>query len=241
MDIRLHPMEGYLRVEASGPYEIAAGREAIRHIRSECARLALGPASSWTPAGSDAAVSIADRFELARALADGCTAAVRFAILVHPDQMVTKTLEDSAVNRGVPVRTTASLAEAYGFLGARAAGLRRLRREHLVEHVRALGRREAEGLGVHLRAGAEFREAQHRAPAQRIVQLHRGRRPALHPDAHALESGVALPGRGLQPVEPVGRARLAQRERPPSRRPAPPGAPPASRPGPGPWSSPSPG
>ena len=116
VDVRLHAMEGYLRVEASGPYDNAAGREAIRRIRSECAR--AGVTRVLVDArGLDATVSISDRFELARALADGCTAAVRYAILVHPDQLVTKTLEDSAINRGVPVRTTASLAEAYGFLG----------------------------------------------------------------------------------------------------------------------------
>ena len=121
MDIRLHPMEGYLRAEASGPYDIAAGREAIRHIRSECARLGLDRVLV-DARGLDATVSIADRFELARALSEGCTAAVRFAVLVHPAQMVTKTLEDSAVNRGVPVRTTASLEEAYGFLGVAPPG-----------------------------------------------------------------------------------------------------------------------
>lgn len=121
MDLRLHPMEGYLRVEASGPYESGAGRDAIRLIRSECAR--MGFARVLVDArGLAATVSISDRFDLARALADGCTAAVRYAILVHPDQMVAKTLEDSAVNRGVPVQTTASLEEAYGFLGLEPPG-----------------------------------------------------------------------------------------------------------------------
>ena len=116
MDIRLYPMEGYLRVEASGPYDSATGRDAIRHIRSECARMRLARVLV-DARGLDATVSISDRFDLARALADGCTAAVRYAILVHPDQLVTKTLEDSAIDRGVPVQTTASLEEAYGFLG----------------------------------------------------------------------------------------------------------------------------
>jgi hypothetical protein len=109
-------MEGYLRVEATGPYDGAAGRDAIRQIRSECAKVGISRVLV-DARGLDATVSISDRFELARALADGCTAAVRYAILVHPDQMRTKTLEDSAINRGVPVQTTASLEEAYGFLG----------------------------------------------------------------------------------------------------------------------------
>ena len=121
MDIRLHPTEGYLRAEASGPYDGASGRDAIRRIRSECARLGLDRVLV-DARGLDSTVSISDRFELARALADGCTAAVRYAILVHPEQMSTKTLEDSAVNRGVPVQTTASLEEAYGFLGLAPPG-----------------------------------------------------------------------------------------------------------------------
>ena len=121
MDIRLHPMEAYLRVDVSGPYESAAGRDAIRHIRSECARMGFRRVLV-DARGLDSTVSISDRFELARALADGCTAAVRDAILVHPEQMTTKTLEDSAVNRGVPVQTTASLEEAYGFLGLAPPG-----------------------------------------------------------------------------------------------------------------------
>ena len=121
MDIRLHPMEGYMRVEASGPYDGSAGREAIRLIRSECARAGITRVLV-DARGLDAAVSVSERFELARALADGCTAAVRYAILVHPAQLVTKTLEDSAINRGVPVQTTASLEEAYGFLGIAPPG-----------------------------------------------------------------------------------------------------------------------
>lgn len=121
MDIRLHPREGYLLVEAGGGYEAGAGRRAVALIREECRRLGLDRVLV-DARGLDAAVSIADRFDLARTLAEGCTAAVRFAILVQPQQMVTKTLEDAATNRGVPVRTTASLAEAYGFLGVAPPG-----------------------------------------------------------------------------------------------------------------------
>ena len=116
VDIRLHPGQGYLVVEAGGPYDRATAAAAIMQIRAECARLKLDRVLV-DARGLDATVSIADRFELARALAEGCTATVRFAILVHPNQMVTKTLEDTATNRGVPVQTTASPEEAYGFLG----------------------------------------------------------------------------------------------------------------------------
>ncbi len=116
MDIRLLPMEGHLLVEAGGPFEPVTAREAIGRIRAECARLGVNRVLV-DARGLGESVSISDRFDLARALAERCTAAVRFAILVQPDQLVTKTLEDSATNRGVPILTTASIAEAYGFLG----------------------------------------------------------------------------------------------------------------------------
>jgi hypothetical protein len=116
MDIRLEPREGYFLVTAGGPYDGAVARGAIGRIRGECLRLGLQRVLV-DARRLDETVSISDRFDLARALAEGRTAVVRFAILVRPQQMVTKTLEDSATNRGVPVRTTASEREAYGFLG----------------------------------------------------------------------------------------------------------------------------
>jgi hypothetical protein len=121
VEVRLQPRQGHLQVEVMGPYESAAARGAIGQIRSECARLGLKRVIV-DARGLQAAVSIADRFELARALAEGCTAAVRYAILVRPDQLVTKTREDTAVNRGVPVQTTASVEAAYGFLGIEPPG-----------------------------------------------------------------------------------------------------------------------
>lgn len=121
MEIRLQPRQGYVLAEVDGPYDPQAARASVTRIREECAR--LGVARVFVDArGLDATVTIADRFDLARTLAEGCTAAVRFAVLVKPEQLVTKTLEDSATNRGVPVRTTASIEEAYGFLGIAPPG-----------------------------------------------------------------------------------------------------------------------
>jgi hypothetical protein len=42
---------------------------------------------------------------------------VRLAIVVAHINLFTKTLEDTATNRGVAVRTTASMQEAAEFLG----------------------------------------------------------------------------------------------------------------------------
>jgi hypothetical protein len=121
MDIRLQQKEAHLHVEAAGTYDASAARAAIVRVREECARLGLNRVFV-DARGLDATVTVADRFDLARVLAEGCTAAVRFAVLVRPEQMVTKALEDSAVNRGVPIRTTAVATEAYGFLGVEPPG-----------------------------------------------------------------------------------------------------------------------
>jgi hypothetical protein len=121
MDIRLQQKETHLHVEAVGTYDGSAARAAVVRVRDECARLGLNRVFV-DARGLDATVTVADRFDLARVLAEGCTAAVRFAVLVRPEQMVTKALEDSAVNRGVPIRTTAVATEAYGFLGVEPPG-----------------------------------------------------------------------------------------------------------------------
>jgi hypothetical protein len=62
-------------------------------------------------------VSIADRHDLAVKLATLAPPTLRLAILVSPDNLFTKTLEDTALNRGLKVRTTASEAEAAAYLG----------------------------------------------------------------------------------------------------------------------------
>lgn len=65
-------------------------------------------------------VSIADRYELATSLADMAPASVRIAFLVAPGNLYTKTLEDTALNRGLKVRTTDSPEEAREYLGLSA-------------------------------------------------------------------------------------------------------------------------
>ena len=121
MDIRLQRKVTHLHVDVGGTYEAGAAGAAIGRVREECSRPGLARVFVDVRALDDT-VTIADRFDLARILAQGCTAAVRFAILVRPEQLVTKALEDSAVNRGVPVRTTAVASEAYGFLGVEPPG-----------------------------------------------------------------------------------------------------------------------
>jgi hypothetical protein len=113
--------DGCLHVEIGGPIEPLASRSAIEEIVRTCA--AGGLSRVLVDArGLESVVSISERFALGRALAERCPAQVRMAVLVEPAQMVAKTLEDSATNRGVSVRTTASPDEAYRFLGVPPPG-----------------------------------------------------------------------------------------------------------------------
>ena len=121
MRIRMEARDAYLWVEAAGPFDAEVGRRAVGEIFEACAsqglHLVLVDAR-----GLEHVVGISERFELGRSFAERRTGPVRIAILVDASQMVTKTLEDSARNRGVPVLTTAVAQEAYGFLGVTPPG-----------------------------------------------------------------------------------------------------------------------
>ncbi|MBL0141235.1 MAG: hypothetical protein IPP91_04020 [Betaproteobacteria bacterium] len=121
MRLQLDIRSGYLHVEVRGPFDAEEGRMAIGRIIETCAAHKLARVLV-DARGLEQTVAIAERFELARVLADARAGPLKMAILVDPSQLVTKTLEDTACNRGVPVRTTASAEEAYGFLGVAPPG-----------------------------------------------------------------------------------------------------------------------
>lgn len=118
MELKLDTRPDHLRVVVGGPYEGAAAREGLAQVFSQSQ--ATGLARILIDGrGIAGLVSIADRYELATALATMAGTKVRVAILVSPENMFTKTLEDTATNRGAQVRTTASLDEALAFLEIR--------------------------------------------------------------------------------------------------------------------------
>lgn len=116
MRYRIEPQADHLRVVADGPFDTALGRRVVAEIFAASARAGLTrilvDARDLEPA-----IGVTERFEMGRALAEHRTGPTRIAVLVSPAHMVAKTLEDSARNRGVPVITTASESEAYGYLG----------------------------------------------------------------------------------------------------------------------------
>lgn len=119
MQVRYEPRSDHLLAIVSGPFVAARARAVLGDILRECqARSAtklLVDARGVSPG-----VSVADRYDLATQIAEYGAGRVRIAVLVAPENMFTKTLEDTATNRGAAVRTTASLEEALAYLDVAA-------------------------------------------------------------------------------------------------------------------------
>jgi G3E family GTPase len=115
MRYRIEPRADHLLVEVTGSFAPADARACVGEIGAACRAASLGRVLI-DARGLDKPVSIAERFDLGAYLASQ-QFPLRIAVLVADAQMFTKTLEDTAVNRGTPLRTTASLDEARRFLG----------------------------------------------------------------------------------------------------------------------------
>src|SRR5688572_18474831 len=96
MELRYEARPDHLLVHASGEFDYEAARQGLSTVIRACNEAGLGKILV-DGRGITTLVSIADRFELAT-------------------QLSTETLEDTAANRGAPLRTTDSMAEAREFL-----------------------------------------------------------------------------------------------------------------------------
>lgn len=116
MEFRYEPHPGYLRMVASGPYDIDQVLKAIGEARRRADELGLDRVLVDARA-LPSSVSITERFDIASFLA-ARKSSLRIAILVSQENFDrTKIFEHTAVNRGTALRTTASEAEALAFLG----------------------------------------------------------------------------------------------------------------------------
>lgn len=116
MDVRYEARPDHLHVVVGGEFDPARARGALGEILRECqarnlTRILVDGRTIVT------AVSVADRYDLATQLATFQPGRVRIAIVVSEENMFSKTLENTAANRGAAVRTTASMGEARAFLG----------------------------------------------------------------------------------------------------------------------------
>ena len=115
MESRLEIRSGHLAVECRGEFDVAEARTLIARIVSQSAATKLERVLVDLR-GIETTIGIGDRYDVASLLARAGAERLRIAILVTPENLFTKTFEDTATNRGLAVRTTASPAEAREFL-----------------------------------------------------------------------------------------------------------------------------
>ena len=115
MELRYEARPDHLLVHAAGEFDYQAARQGLSTVIRACNEAGLGKILV-DGRGITSLVSIADRFELATQLSTESKGAVRMAVVVATMNLFTKTLEDTAANRGAPLRTTDSMAEAREFL-----------------------------------------------------------------------------------------------------------------------------
>ena len=116
MELGYEMRKDHLRVVASGRFDPARARIELANVIRQSASSGLTRILVDARGITDA-VPISDRYDLATQLANESQGRVRMAIVVAEVNLFTKTLEDTATNRGVAVKTTGSLAEAIEFLG----------------------------------------------------------------------------------------------------------------------------
>ena len=116
MEVRIEILEGHVRVVAKGEFTPERAREGIARMIAACRENGLDRALV-DGRGITTAVSVLHRYEMAKTIADVAQRRVRIAVVVSKENMFSKTLEETALNMGMDVRTTDSMAEALTFLG----------------------------------------------------------------------------------------------------------------------------
>ena len=115
MEMRYESRPDHLLVMAAGPFDYEDARRGLKGIIQTCTDQGIHRILI-DGRGITTLVSIADRFDLASQLTAESKGVLRMAVVMATDQMFTKTMEDAAVNRAAPLRTTDSMKEAREFL-----------------------------------------------------------------------------------------------------------------------------
>lgn len=116
MEIRIDALPDHVRAVAKGEFVPERARDGIARIMAACRESGLDRVLV-DGRGIATAVSVLHRYEMAKTIADSAQRRLRIAIVVSKENMFSKTLEETALNMGMDVRTTDSMAEALTFLG----------------------------------------------------------------------------------------------------------------------------
>jgi hypothetical protein len=107
----------HVRVHAYGPFDARVAQDSVDETFALCEARGLNRIFI-DGRGLTGEVTITDRYEFGTYLAAKIRKPLRIAFLVSPAHFQpTKTLENSATNRGAPVCTTVSESEAWEWLG----------------------------------------------------------------------------------------------------------------------------
>ena len=115
MDVSFEVRPHYLFVKTKGAWDVARARTAVDQIMALCRKHDLARVMV-DGQGIDTLIPISDRYDMATMFAAVATGRTRVALLMSTENMFSKTFENTAANRGIPVRTTDSLEEAIAFL-----------------------------------------------------------------------------------------------------------------------------
>ncbi|MGE5097506.1 MAG: hypothetical protein ACM3SO_20385 [Betaproteobacteria bacterium] len=116
MEVRIEPQSQYIHVVAKGEFNAAQAAEGIARVVAACVERDL-PRVLIDGRSITTTVSVLERYEFAKTLAESARSRIRMAIVVSAENMFSKTLENTARNMGMDVRTTASMAEGLIYLG----------------------------------------------------------------------------------------------------------------------------
>ena len=115
MELSFEVRPDHLLVHAAGDFDHEAAKLGMSSVIKACTEKGVSRILV-DGRGITTLVSIADRFDLATQLATESKGALRMAVVVAAANLFTKTFEDTAANRGAPLRTTDSMQEALDFL-----------------------------------------------------------------------------------------------------------------------------
>ena len=120
MELHFEKHPDHARLTVTGRFDAPRARTELSTLLSRCE--AAGTTKLLVDIrGVTTIISIADRYDLATHLVNQGRGKLRIAVVVSAENMFTKTFEDTATNRGYPVRTTTSMEEALAFLQVSSA------------------------------------------------------------------------------------------------------------------------
>lgn len=115
MDMHIEAKVDHVRVRLAGEFDPLQAREGILRIAQICRSERLARVLI-DARGITTRVPVEQRQAIAKVISDETGVRLRMAVVVSPENMFTKALEQTSASLGVEVHTTDSMAEGLMFL-----------------------------------------------------------------------------------------------------------------------------